>query len=469
MIEALAPAVGTGLQVAGALGGEIDQEHLFQARQMQALSLGFHIILVCFGVAFPAIVLFMEALWLRTGDPLYRAIAVRWSKAMLALFAIGVVSGTILSFELGMLWPEFMATFGEVFGFAFALEGFSFFLEAIFITIYVYGWNRIPGRIHLLTGVPIVITGITGSLFVIAVNGWMNSPTGFDLVDGEVVNVDPVAALFNDHLAHQLVHMLIAGYMVAGFTLAGIYAWGWLRGRRDRYHRVAFVVPFTVAALLAPVQVLVGDWAAREVADNQPVKLAAMEGLLETTEGAPFTLGGWYVDGRVVGGVEVPYMLSLLAFHDPDATVPGLEEVSPEDRPPVNVVRTAFATMVTIGTALALLSLAYLLTWWRRGRPPRSRWFYRAALVAGPAAIVALIAGWIVTEVGRQPWIVYEVMRVEEAVTNASGIPVGYGFIAAVYAALAAAALWMLRRLARSPLDEPIPGAETMPVKEPPS
>lgn len=467
MIDGLGSVLALPLQVVGALGGEVDQEHLFEARQMQALSLGFHIILVCFGVALPAIVLFMEGLWLRTGDPLYRTLAKRWSKAMLALFAVGVVSGTILSFELGMLWPEFMATFGEVFGFAFALEGFSFFIEAIFITIYVYGWDRLGPRTHLLTGIPIVITGITGSLFVISVNGWMNNPTGFRLDAGRVVDVDPLAALFNGNLMHQVVHMLMAGYMVAGFTVAGIYAWGWLRGRRDRYHRVGFVVPFTIAALISPVQVLVGDWAAREVAANQPVKLAAIEGLRETTAGAPFTLGGWYTDGGVAGGVEVPRMLSLLAFHDPGATVEGLEEVPARDRPPVNVVRTAFTAMVAIGTGLALLSLAFLVAWWRRRGPPRSRWFYRLALVAGPAAMVALLAGWIVTEVGRQPWIVYEVMRVEEAVTNASGIPVGYGFIAAVYLALGAAALWMLRRLAATPLDAPLPGAETMPVKEP--
>lgn len=459
-------ALSTTLQVAGALGGAVDQEHLFQARQMQALSLGFHIILVCFGVALPAIVLFMEGLWLRTGDPIYRTLAMRWSKAMIALFAIGVVSGTILSFELGMLWPEFMATFGDVFGFAFALEGFSFFIEAIFVTIYVYGWDRLPPRTHFLTGIPIVITGLTGSLFVIAVNGWMNAPGGFSIVDGEVVDIEPVAALFTTNVAHQFVHMILAGYMVAAFTVAGVYAWGWLRGKRDRYHRIGFVVPFTIAALITPVQLLVGDWAAREVAVHQPVKLAAMEGLGETTTGAPFTLGGWYSDGEVRGGIEIPDLLSLLAFHDPDATVEGLGAVPEDDRPPVNVVRMAFHAMVGIGSALALLALLYLITWWRHRRPPRSRWFYRAAVIAGPAAMVALEAGWITTEVGRQPWIVYEVMRVEDAVTGASGIPISYATLGVVYLALGAGALWMLRRVARRPLDEPIPGAESMPVRE---
>ena len=434
---------------------------------MQALSLGWHIIIVCFGVAFPAMVLFVEGLWLRTGDPLYKALARRWSKAMIVLFAVGVVSGTILSFELGMLWPEFMATFGDVFGFAFALEGFAFFTEAIFISIYVYGWDRLSPRVHFLTGLPIPIAGIAGAMFVISVNGWMNHPSGFDVVGGAVTNIRPLEALFNDHLWHELVHMLLAAYMVAGFLVAGVYAWGWLRGKRDRYHRAGLVIPFTIAALTAPAQMIVGDWAARNVAETQPIKLAAFEGLPETTSNAPFHFGGWYEsDGDIVGGIEIPDLLSILAFHDPDATVTGLNAVPPEDQPPINVVRLAFQTMVAIGSLLALLALVYLLTWLRHRRPPRTRWFYRAAVLAGPAAMVALICGWITTEVGRQPWIVYEYMRVEDAVTGASGIPVGYGFVAAVYVGLTIAAIWMLRRVARSPLTDDVAGAETLRPRE---
>ena len=277
---------------------------------MQALSLGWHIMIVCFGVAFPAIVLFAEGLYLRTGDPIYKTLAKRWSKAMLVLFAVGVVSGTILSFEFGILWPEFMATFGDVFGLAFALEGFSFFVEAIFIAIYVYGWDRLPRRAHFLAGLPMVAAGLTGSLFVLSVNGWMNQPTGFDLVNGKVTDVRPWAALFNDNLWHEVVHMTLGAYMVAGFSVAGVYAWGWLRGRRDRYHRIGLVIPFTIAALAAPAQVVVGDWAARTVAEAQPTKLAALEGLGTTTEGAPIHLLGWYRDGEVVGGIEIPRLLS---------------------------------------------------------------------------------------------------------------------------------------------------------------
>ena len=349
----------------------MDQEHLFQARQMQSLSFGWHIIMVCFGVAFPAIVLFAEGLYLRTGDPIYKALAKRWSKAMLVLFAVGVVSGTILSFELGILWPEFMATFGQVFGLAFALEGFSFFLEAIFIAIYVYGWDRLPRRAHFLAGLPMVVAGLTGSFFVLSVNSWMNAPTGFHLVDGAVTDVRPWSALLNDNLWHEMVHMTLGAYMVAGFSVAAVYAWGWLRGRRDRYHRIGLVIPFTIAALAAPAQVVVGDWAARTVAEKQPTKLAAIEGLGTTTEGAPIHLLGWYRDGEVVGGIEIPHLLSILADHDPGATIQGLDAVPPDQRPPVNVVRFAFQAMVGIGTALMLLGLLYLATWWRLRRPPR--------------------------------------------------------------------------------------------------
>jgi cytochrome d ubiquinol oxidase subunit I len=366
---------------------------LLEARQMQALSLAVHIPIVCFGIAFPAMFLFVEGLYLRTGELTYKALAKRWSKVALILFAVGVVTGTILSFEFGLLWPEFMARFGEVFGIAFALEGISFFVEAIFMAIYVYGWDRLSRRAHFLTGIPIVVSGFAGSFNVIAVNGWMNDPTGFDLVNGQVTNPRPWEALLNTNMWHELIHMYLAGYMVAGFLVAGIYAAAWLKGRRDRYHRTALVVTLAFASLCAPVQVIVGDWAGREVAERQPVKLASFEGLYETQAGAPFTLGGFYdVDtGEVRFGIEIPKLLSLLAFHNPNAVVTGLDSVPPDDRPPVNVVRYAFQAMVGIGTGLALLGAVFLFTWWRRRRLPRSPWFYRAVIVAGPAAFVALI------------------------------------------------------------------------------
>ena len=434
----------------------VDQHYLLQARQMQALSLAVHIPLVCFGIAFPAMVLFAEWRYLRTGDPLFRTLARRWSKVMLALFAIGVVTGTILSFEFGLLWPGFMAAFGNVFGLGFMLEGFSFFVEAIFVAIYVYGWDRLPPRRHFLAGIPVVIAGVAGSLFVISVNGWMNHPGGFDLSDGRAVDAQPWSALFgNPYFWHEFVHMYFAGYVVAGFLVAGVYALGFLRGRRGRYERTALAIALSAAAIAAPLQIVIGDWVARAVATGQPVKLAAMEGLGRTTTGAPMHLLGWY-DGRDVAyGVEIPRLLSLLAFHDPNATVQGLDRVPPSDRPPVNVVRFAFQTMVGIGTLLALLGVVYLYVRFRKGRLPASRWFYRAVVAAGPLSVVALIAGWVTTEVGRQPWVVYGFMRTSEAVTGARGIPIGYGTLVAVYLGLAGAVVWLLRRFSRAPLDLP--------------
>ena len=432
---------------------------------MQALSFTVHIPLVCFGIAFPSMVLLLESLYARTEDELYRTLAKRWSKVMIALFAVGVVTGTILSFEMGLLWPNFMATFGGVFGLAFGLEGFSFFLEAIFIAIYVYSWDRMSTRTHLLCGVPVVLAGLTGSLFVISVNAWMNHPGGFQLVHGHVTQVHPWKALFgNGHLWPELAHMYIAGFIVAGFVVAAAYAWAMLKGRRGRYERIALAVPLTIAALAAPVQLLVGDWIARRVTDDQPTKLAAMEGLGPTTKGADIHVLGWYENGKVKYGIPIPRGLSLLAKHDPNATIQGLDAVPPDDRPPVNVVRVAFQTMVGIGTLLALLGVVHLVTWFRRRRFVESRWFLWGVVAAGPLSLVALVCGWVATEVGRQPWVVYGVMRTSQAVTGAGGIPVGYATLVVVYVALAFAVAWILLRLARRPLDlatQPPPILET--------
>jgi cytochrome bd ubiquinol oxidase subunit I len=283
-----------------------------------------------------------------------------------------------------------------------------------------------------------------------------------------VTAVHPVDALFgNPYFWHELVHMYLAGYIVTGFVVAGAYAAGRLRGRWSRYERTALAIPLTIAALAAPVQVLVGDWAARDVATSQPTKLAALEGLGQTERGAPEHLLGWYTQDRIKYGIRIPKLLSLLAFHDPNARVQGLDAVPPRDRPPVNVVRVAFQAMVGIGTLMALLGVFTLLVRLRRRRLPESLWFYRALVALAPLSVIALVAGWVTTEVGRQPWVVYRVMRTADAVTGAGGIPVGYATLAAVYAAVACGVVWILRRLARAPMDDdrspptapgPIPG-----------
>ena len=409
-----------------------------------ALSLGWHIIIACFGVGFPCLVLIAEWRGHRTGDATWTRLAHRWSRTLAVLFAVGAVSGTILSFELGILWPRMMGTFGDVWGLPFTIEGIAFFLEAIFIGIYLYGWDRLTPRAHLLAGVPIPIAGVASAWFVVTANAWMNQPSGFDLDvyrrSGRVVDVDPLAAMFNRAVPVQTTHMIIAAFMVAGFVTAAVYASGWLKGRRDAYHRLGFVLPFALAATITPLQIGVGDWAAHFIADTQPVKLAAAENLERTQSHAPL---------NILNIVEIPGGLSFLLDYDTDTVVEGLDSVPADERPPGDVVHIAFDVMVGIGFLLLGLGAWFAVHWWRRRAVPENRVFLRLAVAAGPLAVAALEAGWVVTEVGRQPWIVNRVMRVDDAVTLSPNIRIGYFVLLAVYGAMSAATVYVLRRMAR--------------------
>ncbi|GAA2086074.1 cytochrome ubiquinol oxidase subunit I [Actinomadura alba] len=424
------------------------------ARTQMAFTLGFHIVLASIGIGLPALMLLADWRALRTGDAVYRELAHRWAKATGVLFAVGAVSGTVLSFEMGTLWPRFMDTYGQVFGVAFALEGIAFFIEAIFIGIYLYGRDRLPPRVHLLTGVPIVLAGLLSAFFVVTVNAWMNQPRGFRLVDGRVIDVRPLAAMFNPATPPQAAHLILASLMVCSFIVASVYAVALLRDRRrgvtDRYHRLGFAIPFTLGAVLTPLQVIVGDWAVRFVADRQPIKFAAMEGIEHTEAGVPLKIGVF----------EIPNALSIALRFDPDATLRGLDAWPVEDRPPDAIVHLAYQLMIGIG--VALLALAFWWAWThrhliraRRGRPGGrspvrwSPWLLRAATLAGVGAAIAMEAGWTVTEVGRQPWIVYGVMRTTEAVNPAPGLRFGLYVVLVVYAALAAATISVLLRMRR--------------------
>jgi cytochrome bd ubiquinol oxidase subunit I len=428
---------------------------LIAARQQMALSLGWHIILACFGVGMPALTVFAEWRGLRTGNEDYTRLAHRWAKVMGVLFAVGAVSGTILSFEMGLLWPGLMATYGQVLGLPFALEGFAFFIEAIFLGIYLYAWDRLPPRRHILTGLPVCVAGVASAMFVVAANAWMNQPRGFDLVDGAVTHVRPWAAMFNPAMPWQALHMILAAFMVTGFGIASVYAVGMLRGRRDAYHRRGFLVPFVAAAVVTPVQILVGDSLARFLATRQPAKLAAIEGLNRTGSHVPISVGGVYTDGRMRYAVRIPDGLSLLVGYRPGTVVRGLDTVAPGDRPPINPVHLSFQAMVAIGFGLLVLGAWLALSWWRRRDLPRSRWFLRFATVAGVASVIALETGWVTTEVGRQPWIVWQHQRTADAVNPAPGLWAGLVAVLAVYLVLTVTTVYVLNRLRVSPVGAP--------------
>jgi cytochrome d ubiquinol oxidase subunit I len=424
---------------------------LTPARSQMAFTLGFHIVLASLGVAFPAMMLIANYLGLRRGDAVAMELARRWSKVAAVTFAVGAVTGTVLSFEFGLLWPEFTDRFGEVFGVSFAIEGIFFFCEAIFIAIYILGWKRLSGWAHFWSGVPIVICGLGGAFSVVAVNSWMNQPDGFSLrSDGSVTNVDPWDAIFNSATAYEVPHMILAAYLVTGFLVASVYAVGMLRGRRDRHHRLGLLIPLTVAAIVAPIQFMVGDTAARAIAEDQPIKFAAMECVQTTQRDVTEYIGGRCTSDGVKGGIGIPGLDSWLVGFSTDTEVTGLDSVPPGDRPPANtMLHWAFDTMVGIGTLLIGLGAWLGVAWLRRRDIPKTDWFLRAVAVSGVAAIVALESGWIVTEVGRQPWIVYETMRTEEAVTGASGVWLTFGIVLALYTALGVATVLVLLTLAR--------------------
>jgi cytochrome d ubiquinol oxidase subunit I len=424
--------------------------NLEAARSQMAFTLGFHIVLASLGVAFPAMMLVANYRGLRHDDADALLLARRWSKVVAVTFAVGAVTGTVLSFEFGLLWPAFTGRFGEVFGVLFAIEGIFFFLEAIFVAIYIFGWRRLAPWTHFWAGVPIVITGLGGAFSVVAVNSWMNQPQGFSPTSGDVTKVQPLKVIFNPAVPYEVPHMILAAYLVTGFLVASVYAVGMLRGRRDRYHRLGLLIPLTIAAIATPIQFAVGDTAARAIAKDQPVKFAGMECVQQTATHVTEYIYGRCTSSGVKGGIGIPGFDSFLVGFSTDTQVTGLDSVPPDDRPPDNtMLHWAFDTMVGICTALIALGLWLGFAWWRRRDIPQTPWFLRVTAVSGVAAVVALEAGWIVTEVGRQPWIVNDVMRTEDAVTKADGIWVTFGLVVALYVALGVTLVATLRAMSR--------------------
>jgi cytochrome d ubiquinol oxidase subunit I len=429
-------------------------DDLLAARSQMAMSLAFHIIFAAVGIAMPLLMVIAEWRWLRTKEEVYLTLAKRWAKGTAILFAVGAVSGTVLSFELGLLWPQFMAYAGAIIGMPFSLEGFAFFTEAIFLGIYLYGWDKVSPRMHLVAGALVAISGALSGIFVVIANAWMNSPTGFEMVDGKPVNIDPIAAMMNPMALSQTIHMTLAAYAATGFLVAGVHAFYLLRDRTNLFHRRALAIALTVGGIAALLQPLSGDLSARAVAANQPVKLAAMEGHFKNEARAPLRIGGIPDEEKreTKYAIEIPAGLSILAFHDPNATVKGLEDFPRDVWPNTLIVHMAFQVMVGLGSLMALLSLYGAFLWWRKRALPDGKWFLRALVLAAPAGMVAIEAGWVVTEVGRQPWIIQGVMKTADAVTPMPNLIVPFITFTLLYIFLAVIVVWLLlRQFASSP------------------
>jgi cytochrome d ubiquinol oxidase subunit I len=424
---------------------------LLAARSQMAVSLAFHIVFAAVGVGLPVLILISQGLWLRTRDPVYLRLTRAWAKGLAVLFAVGAVSGTVLSFELGLLWPEFMRVAGPLVGMPFSLEGFAFFTEAIFLGIFLYGWDRISEKAHYAAAVVVAVSGALSALFVLSVNGWMNAPTGY--LPGEGASgIDPIAAMTNPFWIANTVHMVLAAYLCTAFGAGTIHAWRLLRDPDSRFHQQALKIVVAFGAVVALLQPLSGDVSARVVAEKQPAKLAAMEAHFETGPCAPLLIGGIPDEAaqRVRFGLEIPCGLSLLVGHDPNHVVTGLNDIPADERPPVLPVHLAFQVMVAIGSLLAALGAWGLLSMLRRRPLWRHRWYLATLIAAGPLAFLAMQAGWVVTEVGRQPWIIYGYMRTADAVTPMPGLVVPFTTFTLLYLFLSVLVVALLVKLARS-------------------
>jgi cytochrome d ubiquinol oxidase subunit I len=417
---------------------------LLAARSQMAISLAFHIIFAIVGIGMPALMVIAERQWQKTGDSVYLDLAKRWAKGTAIMFAVGAVSGTVLSFELGLLWPRFMQYAGSIIGMPFSLEGFAFFTEAIFLGVYLYGWNRIGPKMHLTAGVLVAISGALSAIFVVDANAWMNTPTGFRLEHGQMVDVHPFVAMANPAALAETLHMTLAAYASLGMAVAGLHAFLLLRQPTDGFHKRALIVALMVGAPAAVLQPISGDIAGRVVADTQPVKLAAMEGEFRTQARAPLRIGG-IPDVRAHEtrwDIEIPGGLSFMAYHDFNATVKGLDDF-PEDRwPPVVIVHLAFQVMVGLGTLLAVIGLWAL--WDLIRRHDFGKRLLIALSIGAPLGFICVEAGWTVTEVGRQPWIVAGILRTADAVTPMPGLVVPFLTFTVLYVFLGVIVTWLM-------------------------
>lgn len=418
------------------------------ARSQMALSLGFHIIFSCIGMVMPFFMAVSHYKWLKTNDEVYKNLTKAWSKGVAIFFATGAVSGTMLSFELGLLWPKFMDHAGPIFGMPFSLEGTAFFIEAIALGFFLYGWNKLNKWFHWFTGMVVGVSGLASGILVVAANAWMNSPAGFDFVNGQYLNIDPIQAMFNKAWFSQALHMCLAAFTATGFAVAGVHALMILRDRNKEFHLKAFKIAAIFACIGALLQPLSGDLSAKDVAKRQPAKLAAMEALYKTEKPAPLLIGGIVneKDKTVTGAIEIPGALSFLAHGDFKAEVKGLDQIPENEQPPVAITHYAFQIMVGIGTLLLLVSLIYFFILIKKKSLTEKRWLLKLFVMAIPLGYIALEAGWVVTEVGRQPWIIYGIMRTKDAVTPMPGIAYSFYIFSAIYVSLSIIVTFLLYR-----------------------
>ena len=423
-------------------------EDLLAARLQMAISLGFHIIFACIGMAMPFLMAIAEYKWIKTGQRVYLDLAKAWSKGVAIFFATGAVSGTVLSFELGLLWPTFMEHAGPIFGMPFSWEGTAFFVEAIALGLFLYGWDKLSPWMHWGTGIVVGLSGVASGIFVVAANAWMNSPAGFDWVNGQAINIDPVAAMFNDAWFSQALHMTLAAFVATGFAVAGLHALLLLKNKGNVFHRKALKIALLVGGIAAILQPLSGDYAAKDVAERQPAKLAAMEGHFETSKPAPLIIGGIPNEEtkQVDYAIEIPRMLSFLAHGDFNAEVTGLDQIPRENWPPVLITHLAFQIMVGAGMVMMLVGLLYFYFLWKRRPVITKNWFLWLVGLCTPLGFIAVEAGWTVTEVGRQPWIIYGIMKTEDALSPMPGLQYSFYMITALYLLLTAIVTWLMYR-----------------------
>ena len=421
---------------------------VFFARSQMGMSLAFHIIFAVIGMAMPLLMAVSEGCYLWTKKSIYLELSKRWAAGTAILFAVGAVSGTVLSFELGLLWPKFMQYAGSIIGMPFSLEGFAFFTEAIFLGIYLYGWNRVSPVLHWLAGIVVAVSGVFSAVFVVLANAWMNAPTGFDVLNGLPVNINPIAAMLNPASLHETIHMVLAAYVATAFLVAGIHAFFLLRDPRSVFHRASCSIALVVACVSIPLQMFSGDFAAREVAKLEPPKLAAMEALYQTGTGVPLVIGGIPdgATGKVNFALQIPYGLSMLVGYNPQTKVVGLDDFPRDQWPNVSLVHVSFDIMVGTGSAMLAVAAWVAWVWWRTRRLPDNRWLLRALVCCSPFGFIAVETGWFVTELGRQPWIIYGIMRTKDAVTPMTGLVVPFTTFTIVYLLLAVIVIFLLRR-----------------------